>query len=108
LWEPCVGGHINWQTDYFAGAVKEVFEETGILVSKNQIKLLKIYQDHEHREFRAVFYCELDVLPEQIKSEVDEVEKVEWVEIEKFGARNVDEWISLGYEHEMVSMLAKI
>lgn len=109
VWEPCIGGHIGPGDDYFDGAVKELHEETGLKIAKNKLKLVKIYQDQEFREFRAVFLYKTNVPASKIVREVAEVDEVKWIDIKKF-FKDLDtsedkNWIRTGYEAEMLSAL---
>ncbi len=109
LWEPYVAGHINWAEDYFAGAVKEVREETGLPVAKKDLKLIKIYQSEDHKEFRAVFYVKHKSHMGEVIPEPEEVDAVQWISIDEFGKtlhkRSDSEWIRTGYETEILPIL---
>ncbi len=109
LWEPCIGGHIGPGDDYFAGAAKELHEETGLKIAKDKLKLVKIYQDQEFHEFRAVFTYQTNVKASAIVREEAEVDEVKWVDIKRFFADlntpEDDNWIRTGYETEMLSAL---
>lgn len=108
-WEPAVVGHIGPEDNYFTGAARELFEETGLEVKPEELNLVKIYKDHETREYRGVFFCKLDVGTNHIVSEEDEVDEVKF--IKKNTLRNYllykkyEHWIKPGYEKEMFSIL---
>jgi isopentenyldiphosphate isomerase len=108
-WEPYVAGHINWLDDYFAGAVKEVREETGLFITKTDLSLFKIYQDYSSREFRGVFYLKHTPSMGEVIPEVDEVQQVKWIHIDQIldlkNNSSEYEWIWPGYEHEILPVL---
>ena len=56
LWEPAVAGHIGPTDNYFTGATRELFEETGIEVNPTDLNLFKIYRDPRFKEYRGIFY----------------------------------------------------
>lgn len=109
LWEPFVGGHIGPGDDYFAGAVKEVIEETGIIIEKKDLNLIKIYKDHETREYRGVFYYKWNGNFEDIISEPEEVDEVRLVDLNTIKryllSSKLNTWSRTGYEEEVLSIL---
>lgn len=111
LWEPFIGGHIGPGDDYFAGAVKEVQEETGIPIEKQQLNLVKIYKDHETYEFRGVFYYRWNGKLDELISEKEEVDEVQWVDIavlKKYLLNSESvHWCKTGYEKEILTILAQ-
>ncbi len=107
-WEPVVAGHLGPDDNYFTGAVREVYEETGLQIKPNDLELIKIYKDHEFREYRGIFYCKLNPKIHEIKTEEDEVEKVKFVNsktLKKYLVYQKSEsWIRTGYEKEIFSI----
>jgi isopentenyl-diphosphate delta-isomerase len=110
MWEATVAGHLGPDDNYFTGAVREVFEETGIVIDPSDLNLLKIYKDHERKEYRAIFYCKLNIEPHKVKIEEDEVEEVKLVHLKTLKNylmhKQSDSWISQGYMEEMFSILS--
>ena len=107
-WEPAVTGHISPEDTYFTGAVREVREETGLSVSKNDLKLVKIYKDQDFHEYRGIFYCKLNAELHQIKREEDEVEAVKLLSIntlKKYLNKKSESWINHDYAKEIFSIL---
>lgn len=109
LWEPTVAGHIGPDDNYFTGAVREVREETGLPISTEDLNLVKIYKDHDRREYRGIFYCKIsDLAHHHITREEDEVEQVKLLHVKtvrKYMKANPDNWTKPGYEREMFSVL---
>lgn len=109
LWESSVAGHIGPDDNYFTGAVREVREETGIDIDPKDLKLHKIYKDHDRREFIGVFYHQLDIDENKIKMEEDEVEEVKLIDKDLLKKhivyRKSEYWIKYGYEKEMFALL---
>lgn len=110
LWEPASAGHMGPEDNYYTGAVREVWEETGLKIDPGDLKLLKIYKDHDKKEFTGVFYCELDVEPYHIKMEEDEVDEVKMISINTLKKHLVyswdsKKWVRHGYEREILQIL---
>jgi isopentenyl-diphosphate Delta-isomerase len=109
MWEPAVVGHVGSGDNYFTGAVREVNEETGLNITTEDLKLVKIYKDFESREFRAIFYCELDVQEEHVKSEEDEVDKVKFINfktVRKYLNQKHASWFTIMYTKEIFMAIA--
>jgi isopentenyl-diphosphate delta-isomerase len=108
-WEITVGGHIGPHDNYFTGAVREVREETGLPVTASDLSLVKIYKDHEQKEYRGIFYWKADIALNEVRREEDEVEEVKFLDLKT--VRNYllykkhHNWISPGYEREMFPLL---
>lgn len=109
LWEPAVAGHIGPDDNYFTGAVREVREETGLPITTEDLNLVKIYKDHEKREYRGIFYCRIsDLTHHHIQKEDDEVEQVKLLHlktVKKYLGKNPDAWVIPAYLKEMFSVL---
>lgn len=108
MWEPAVVGHIGHKDNYFSGAVREVKEETGLDISIDDLNFLKIYKDYDRREFRAIFYCELDVEHNNVKSEVDEVEKIKFISfktVKKYLNQSNPSWLEIVYRKDIFSAI---
>lgn len=108
-WEVTVGGHIGPDDNYFTGAAREVREETGLPITEKDLTLVKIYKDHQTREYRGVFYCKWEAHPHHIKKEEDEVDEVKFLSLKTLKSyllyKKHKNWISPGYEREMFSLL---
>lgn len=74
-----IGGKLEVDEDLASGAIREVLEETGILLSKEDLKLYKIYDDPSRiasypdgnivRIITVVYHARLKSLPELVCSE---------------------------------------
>jgi len=107
-WEPAVSGHISPEDTYFTGAVREVREETGLPITVKDLKLVKIYKDHDFHEYRGIFYCKVNAELHQIKSEEDEVDEVKLLSVntlKKYLNKKTDKWINHEYAKEIFSVL---
>ena len=108
-WEIAVGGHIGPDDNYFTGAVREVREETGLPITPDDLTLVKIYKDHETREYRGVFYCKWNAELHEIKKEEDEVEEVKFLNVKTLKHyllyKKSEQFIKLGYEREMFELI---
>lgn len=109
LWEPAAAGHMGPDDNYYTGAVREVWEETGLKVNPKDLNLLKIYKNHSRKEFVGVFYCELDIESYHIKMEEDEVDEVKMIGINTLKKhllyKKSEKWITHGYEREIFAAL---
>ncbi len=109
MWEPAVAGHLSPGDNYFTGAVREVFEETGLPIQIHHLNLLKIYKDNKYREYRGIFYCKWNVNPKEIKIEEDEVEMVKFINLKTVKNyilyQKHEMWVSPEYAKEMFSIL---
>lgn len=110
-WEPAVTGHIGPEDNYFTGAARELFEETGLEIAPSDLNLFKIYKDHEFREYRGIFYYKWNGEIHEIKSEKEEVDEVKLLNLPTLKSyllyKKHDSWIRPGYEKEILSHLDK-
>ncbi|CAN5329049.1 hypothetical protein BH10PAT1_BH10PAT1_3860 [soil metagenome] len=108
-WEPSVAGHIGPDDNYFSGAARELFEETGISVAPSDLNLVKIYKDQNLREYRGIFYYKWDGEIQEIKSEEAEVDQVKFISISTLKKYLLydksGKWFNSGYEKEMITLL---
>lgn len=108
-WETFVGGHICAGDEYITAAVKEVSEETGIVMEKDKLKLVKIYKDPVSRQFRGIYYYKWNGSSEEIISEADEVDEVKWLHLDQVHTYLITEkhprWYKPGYEEEILPIL---
>src|SRR5258708_529058 len=111
MWETAVVGHISPGDNYFTGAVRELFEETGIEVSPNDLNLFKIYKDHKFKEYRGIFFYKWNGKLHEIKSEKEEVDEVKFVNLDTLKKyvlyQKHSKYFYSGYEKELLSHLSK-
>lgn len=109
MWEPAVAGHIGADDNYFTGAARELYEETGIEVEPQELNLFKIYKDHRFKEYRGIFYYKWNGELHEIVSEEEEVDQVKFVNLNTLKKYIVYQkhpnWFNSGYEKELLSLL---
>lgn len=106
MWESYAGGHVGPDDDnYFIGAARELFEETGIEVEPSDLNLIKIYKADEFKEYRGIFVYKWGGKVHELKSEEDEVDEVKFIDVKTLKKHLVDNkdsnWCLPGYEEEM-------
>ncbi len=108
-WEASVAGHLSPEDNYFTGAAREVNEETGLPIKAQHLELIKIYKDHEFREYRGIFLCKWDAEKHEIISEEDEVSAVKFVKISTLkkylSGKDNTNWVKPSYVKDVFSVL---
>ncbi len=115
LWEAFFGGHILPDETYEAAAVREIREEIGINISKDKLRLWKVYRQRDpsdyNNEFQGIFVARWNGNPEALRFEDGEVAQVAWKDIAGIKAAmtadEVEKWSSCGYELELLDELEK-
>ncbi len=85
-WMVSVAGHISAGATKEDTAIKEVFEEIGITLKKDQLEYLFtsprtfINDTYVFNELHDIFLVQVDILLEALKLEADEVVGVRWVQ----------------------------
>ena len=87
IWSiPC--GYLNWNESIYESACREAYEETGIRINPESIKLISVFDQHKTRTQNVVlcFYTHYDEydyeIPENIQEfSLDEVTEAKWVKI---------------------------
>lgn len=74
------GGHVCYGSTFEETVIKEVKEELGIDISKDNFS--EVYTYIEDCYFQKVYYLKKDIEIEDIKIQKDEVEYVKWMNIE--------------------------
>lgn len=109
MWEPAIAGHIGPDDNYFTGAARELYEETGISIKPEELNLVKIYKDHNFREYRGIFYYKWNGKIHEVKSEEEEVDKVKFISINTLKKYLIydksENWISPSYGKELLTLL---
>lgn len=88
-WNLCCG-YLDYDETLRHAAARELFEETGVIVKPDNLVFYKINDDpfgdkRQNITFRYFYLLKRDYLPTTTNSysETDEVEKIEWIPIEK-------------------------
>ncbi|MGI9549705.1 MAG: NUDIX hydrolase [Aurantibacter sp.] len=91
LWDVSVAGHIGAGEPVETAAIREVEEEIGLSISKEDLQKIGVFPSFfEHskdlidNEFHHSFLCELKVSLESLKKQEDEVEDLDLIRISKF------------------------
>lgn len=101
MWDAKFGGHLRPGEEYVDNALVELKEELGLRKEKEDLQFFEVYKSEKDREFQAIFYTRLDGDEADIHLEKEEVDHVEWKDIEELEKvfRNHDpEWVQVGYE----------
>lgn len=75
------GGHVQYGDSSLKTIIKETYEELGIDISKDNIKLIKTYK-YPHI-FQDIYYLKKDININDILLQKEEVELVKWMSIEE-------------------------
>jgi isopentenyldiphosphate isomerase len=109
-WEPFFGGHVEPGEEYVDNAFRELQEELGILVSKNDFHLFKINKYERKKEFQGIHFLQWNGEIKDLKLEKEEIEKVKWFNIDELSKllnyKNND-WTIKGYEKELLEHLRR-
>ena len=111
LWDVSVAGHIGAGEGIKASAIREIEEEIGLSISKEQLEKIGIFKSvHEHAadlidcEFHHTFLCELNVPSANLKKQESEVENLELISLlefseETWGMANLQKYVPHGIEY---------
>lgn len=75
------GGHVTYGDDGVTTAVKEVQEELGLTLNKDD--LIYIGDDHEDKVYMEIYYIKKDVDINTLTLQEEEVESVNWYTIDE-------------------------
>lgn len=86
MWDVSVAGHITSRMSPIITALKEIWEELGISVDKDDLNLLTIIKhvspkkrkNHNNKEFQFVFICYKEINTAKLSLGQEEVEKVKY------------------------------
>jgi len=91
LWDVSVAGHIDAGETIKSGAVREIQEEIGLIITENdllEIGVFKCFQSYENgiidNEFHNTFISELKVPLSELQGQPDEVEALKLVTLNDF------------------------
>ena len=100
LWDVSVAGHIGAGEDILVSAVREVQEEIGLTIQKEDLKKIVVFKSiQKHNEFlidcefHQTFLCELKVEITRLKKQESEVENLALISTKAFSEalKNPDE-----------------
>jgi isopentenyl-diphosphate Delta-isomerase len=98
LWDISTAGHVSAGQSYEEAAVREAFEEIGIIVKASELKKIevkKIFQDgpeedFHNREFVQVFLLKRELDVSNLKLQEEEVECVKFVPLDALESELLD------------------
>ncbi|WP_041633251.1 NUDIX hydrolase [Maribacter sp. HTCC2170] len=105
LWDVSVAGHIGAGEDFEISAIREVSEEIGLEITKNQLQKIGVFksvQKHNEElidcEFHHTYLCELKVPLNQLKKQDSEVEDIALIPLTRFaeetwGMANIKKYV---------------
>ena len=104
LWDVSVAGHIGAGEEIEMAAVREIEEEIGLSISKDDLQKIGVFSSiFEHskdlidNEFHHTFICKLKVPLERLKKQESEVEALVLLPVEQFTIDLSDEKRSKNY-----------
>ncbi len=83
LWEP-VGGSIIFGESSLEGAIREIEEEIGIVVSKLSAKLIKTQRRDEENDFYDVWLFKENIDINKVILQKEEVIDIKWIDRSEF------------------------
>ena len=119
LWDVSVAGHVNSGESLFDAAIREVNEEIGLIISKDNLKkigMMKSFKSYKSgitdNEFHTIFISELNVNVENLSPQKEEVEALKIVSTFAFeelleGSKHNSHFVSSNKEY-YVFVLNKI
>lgn len=108
LWEGFFGGHIPPQFSYLDHALKELEEEVGLKVSKQDLEEAFVYKLDRGCEFVGVFILNWSGDETKLKLEPDEVDQVKWIlkeDLKNDLDKNEGKWSIMGYEDKLFELI---
>ena len=92
MWDCSFGGHIEPLLDPFVGAIRELQEESGLEIDKNNLKFIEIFKHAQgnNKEFRYFYVYHWDGDVNQLNYEKDEISQLRWFSINKLREEIID------------------
>ena len=91
LWDVSVAGHIDAGESIETGAVREIFEEIGLSISKNSLQKIGVFKSTKQysnsvqdNEFHHTYICALTTPVSNLKIQQNEVEAIKLVSVKAF------------------------
>lgn len=83
MWDKTAGGHVNSEETVEQAIQREVNEELGITIPKNQINIVDIYKNNQERYFGYNFIFVVDYKIEHFILQREEVSDIKFFDIEE-------------------------
>ncbi len=105
LWDVSVAGHIGSGEDYETSAIREVSEEIGLKITKDELQKIGVFKSvqkhHDElidREFHHTYLCELKTSLPNLKKQDSEVNDLKLISLiqfsgETWGMANPDKYV---------------
>jgi len=121
LWDVSVAGHVGAWEDFKTSAVREVSEEIGLEITKDElheIGVFKSIQKHNEDlldcEFHHTYLCELKAPLDKLKKQDSEVEALDLISLiqfseETWGMANLKKYVphDIGYYKAVIKAIKK-
>jgi len=113
MWETFFGGHLHPEDNYFDSAVRELSEELGITVQKENLMPYKIFKSDKptHKEFQHCFIYILDRQDNDFLIEKEEINEVKWIDLEEIKRvlviKNDPQWVHKPWDEEVLNFIEK-
>jgi len=111
LWDVSVAGHISAGEEIETSAIREIQEEIGLTITKNELQKIGVFKSvHEHSEhlvdceFHHTFLCQLKVPLKDLRKQESEVEDLALISLQQFseetwGMANLKKYVPHGIEY---------
>lgn len=83
-WDMPSAGHVHAGEKIIDGAIREIFEELGVLTKENDFEFIYEYIDEKTFEIAQVYLLHLDLNIDELKLQQEEVSEVKWLKIDEF------------------------
>ncbi len=97
LWDVSVAGHIGAGEGIEISALREIKEEIGVMVSRNQLEKIGVFKSiQKHNddlidcEFHHTYLCELKLPLEKLQKQISEVEDLQLISMDQLLAETSD------------------
>lgn len=102
----CPCGYLDYNEDGFQAVSREVYEETGINIPSEYFNPVEVkYSTHGNQNVSHIFVCVLNdnlpglsLIPNALHCEKDEVDDIEWVDVEQFDVYKTNYDWAFGHE----------
>lgn len=114
MWTTSVAGNVSASEESYETAVREIFEEIGLLVNKQELQYLftvkedKIKNNRIIKEFIDVFLLEKSIDVTKIKLQEDEVSEIKFISYQEFKNMVLNNNSTLSEHKEMHAKLLDI